>query len=209
MSPAMTLILLQHNYLCSATVTPERKVEECKRSRGNAHCRLCCQYERAIVAVHGVSWHCKLAKGLLLPLLKRSSQTLPTLTFAFTIFTTYIIVGRNARLIFFSSLFSYVVCSSCRETIKAIYGSHSKELDNFNRSLRSFEQIWAIILLCHKEKGLKKVENWSSLHVHSTVQQYDTTRILDTGKIIKGKAWLPFRLSVQNIYGAPFWQHLL
>ncbi|KAJ6968482.1 hypothetical protein NC653_036453 [Populus alba x Populus x berolinensis] len=110
MSPAMTLILLQHNYLCSATVTPERKVEECKRSRGNAHCRLCCQYERAIVAVHGVSWHCKLAKGLLLPLLKRSSQTLPTLT-------------------------------SCRETIKAIYGSHSKELDSFNRSLRSFEQL--------------------------------------------------------------------
>lgn len=73
---------------------------------------------------------CKLAKGLLLPLLKRSSQTLLTLTFAFTVFTTYIIVGRNARLIFFSSLFSYVVCSSCRETIKAIYGSHSKELDN-------------------------------------------------------------------------------
>ena len=62
MSPAMSLILLQHRYLCSATVTPERKVEECKRSRGNAHCRLCCQYERAIVALHGVLW-CLLQAG--------------------------------------------------------------------------------------------------------------------------------------------------
>ena len=195
---------------------------------------------------------CKLAKGLLLPLLKRSSQTLLTLTFAFTVFTTYIIVGQNARLIFFSSLFSNFVCSSCRETIKAIYGSHSKELDNFNRSLRSFEQlswsnlpclyctrsfkplsysfftlfielirkvwelflgdpmkywllnrIWAIILLCHKEKGLKKVESWSSMHVHSTVQQYDTTSILDTGKIIKGKAWLPFTFRAKYLW-SPF-----
>lgn len=58
----MSLILLQHRYLCSATVTPERKVEECKRSRGNDHCRLCCQYERAIVAVHGVLW-CLLQAG--------------------------------------------------------------------------------------------------------------------------------------------------
>jgi hypothetical protein len=40
-------------------------------------------------------------------------------------------------------LFSNFVCSSCRETIKAIYGSHSKELDNFNRSLR----IWAVKLI--------------------------------------------------------------
>jgi hypothetical protein len=149
-------------------------------------------------------------------------------------------------------LFSNVVCSSCRETIKAIYGSHSKELDNFNRSLRSFEQlswsnlpclyrtrsfkplsysfftlfielirkvwklflddpmkywllnrIWAIILLCHKEKGLKKVESWSSMHVHLTVQQYDTTSILDTGKNIKGKSWLPFTFRAKYLW-SPF-----
>lgn len=33
--------------------------------------------------------------------------------------------------------FNKEACGSCRDTIKEIYGSHSKELDNFNRSLRS------------------------------------------------------------------------
>ncbi|KAJ6330444.1 hypothetical protein OIU76_009115 [Salix suchowensis] len=33
--------------------------------------------------------------------------------------------------------FNKVACGSCRDTIKEIYGSHSMELDNFNRSLRS------------------------------------------------------------------------
>ncbi|KAM6593474.1 hypothetical protein CsatA_001177 [Cannabis sativa] len=33
--------------------------------------------------------------------------------------------------------FNKEACSSCRDTIKAIYGPHSKELDNFNCALRS------------------------------------------------------------------------
>ncbi|PON72804.1 zinc/iron-chelating domain protein [Parasponia andersonii] len=33
--------------------------------------------------------------------------------------------------------FNKKACSSCRDTIKAIYGSDSKELDNFNRSITS------------------------------------------------------------------------
>jgi hypothetical protein len=60
-----------------------------------------------------------------------------------------------------------------------------------------------MILLCHKEKGLKKVESWNSMHVHSTVQQYDTTSILDTGKNIKGKAWLPSTFRAKYLW-SPF-----
>lgn len=33
--------------------------------------------------------------------------------------------------------FNKEACSCCRDTIKAIYGSHSKELDNFNRAICS------------------------------------------------------------------------
>lgn len=33
--------------------------------------------------------------------------------------------------------FNKEACSCCKDTIKAIYGSHSTELDNFNRSIRS------------------------------------------------------------------------
>ncbi|KAI9121897.1 hypothetical protein K1719_006586 [Acacia pycnantha] len=33
--------------------------------------------------------------------------------------------------------FNKEACSSCRDTIKAIYGSHSEELRNFNNSIRS------------------------------------------------------------------------
>ncbi|EOY07656.1 PREDICTED: uncharacterized protein LOC18597852 [Theobroma cacao] len=32
--------------------------------------------------------------------------------------------------------FNKEACSCCRDTIKAIYGPHSKELDNFNRSVK-------------------------------------------------------------------------
>ncbi|XP_010259976.1 PREDICTED: uncharacterized protein LOC104599228 [Nelumbo nucifera] len=33
--------------------------------------------------------------------------------------------------------FNKEACSFCQDTIKAIYGSHSKELDNFNRTIRN------------------------------------------------------------------------
>ncbi|XP_038720532.1 uncharacterized protein LOC120013010 [Tripterygium wilfordii] len=33
--------------------------------------------------------------------------------------------------------FNKEACSGCRDTIKAVYGSHSEELDNFNRSIKN------------------------------------------------------------------------
>ena len=36
----------------------------------------------------------------------------------------------------FAEILPFSLCSSCRDTIKAIYGSHSEELRNFNNSIR-------------------------------------------------------------------------
>ncbi|KAJ6924161.1 hypothetical protein NC652_017454 [Populus alba x Populus x berolinensis] len=41
--------------------------------------------------------------------------------------------------------FNKEACGSCRDTIKEIYGSHSKELDSFNRSLRTLISITSTI----------------------------------------------------------------
>lgn len=37
-----------------------------------------------------------------------------------------------------NKMFNKEACGCCRDTIKAIYGSRSKELDNFNRSVKDF-----------------------------------------------------------------------
>lgn len=34
-----------------------------------------------------------------------------------------------------------VACSSCRDTIKEVYGTQSEELANFNRSIRSSDEL--------------------------------------------------------------------
>ncbi|KAJ6924160.1 hypothetical protein NC652_017454 [Populus alba x Populus x berolinensis] len=44
------------------------------------------------------------------------------------------------------------------------------------------------VVLCHKEKGLKRDESGSLVYVHSTVLSYDSTSVFDAGKIIKQKA---------------------
>lgn len=41
----------------------------------------------------------------------------------------------------FDNKYKCIACSSCRDTIKEIYGTQSEELANFNRSIRSSDEL--------------------------------------------------------------------
>jgi hypothetical protein len=121
-------------------------------------------------------------------------------------------------------LFSNFVCSSCRETIKAIYGSHSKELDNFNRSLRSFEQLsWSNLpcLYCTRsfkplsysfftlfivtdQKGMRAFLGWSD-EILTSQQDLGYYPIMPQGKGFEESWKLEFNACTFN--SAAVWYH--